>query len=302
MLLTTFLRLAGFAYSAPYFRTPRFAFRNVSDIMRAAGLRTGENVLWYLYSSADVLIIGKLLGPHTLGIYSLARYVAALPVDRLAQVINPIALPAFARLQHKRAESLHYLQMVMRLLGFLSFPIFMGMAATAPQIVAVVLGPRWIEAETPLAILALGMALRPVGLVVPSFLGGIGEFAASFKNTLFATILFPIAFAIGSHWGLIGVCIAWVVAYPMQLLSLLRRVAIVCETTTVTLIRPLLSPLAGSMVMYGGVKLADALLPGNTAQASVLAFLVIIGMTIYFGYALVFLRPLLKEFIGLVRR
>jgi teichuronic acid exporter len=301
MVFGNFVSLAGFAYAAPYFRRPLFAFHSVSDLVRSGGLRTGENLLWYFYSSADVFIIGKLLGPHILGVYSVARYVAALPVDKLAMVIKPVAFPAFAQVQDDRAESLRYLQKSLRLLGFLCFPIFMGIAATAPQMVTVVLGPKWAEAAMPLAILAVAMTLRPVGLIIPSFLMGLGEFGASFKNTLFATILFPVAFTIGSYWGLVGVCVAWLVAYPVQLLSLLRRVALVTQTRLGGLISPLLSPLAGSLLMYVGVRAVHILLPDGVAPASTLACLVATGMIIYFGYALLFLRPLFDELLAIAR-
>ena len=301
MLLRSALEVAGFAVIAPYFRRPRFLFGNITGILRFGGLRSIENLIWSFYVNSDVFIIGKLLGTETLGIYSVARTVAALPVEKLAGVVKPIAFPAFAQVQDDRSESLYYLQKAMRLLGFLCFPVFFGMAATAPQIVSIVLGPKWAAATLPLAILAVAMALRPVGILIPSFLQGIGEIVASFKNTLFAAILFPVAFAIGSRWGLVGVCVAYLVAYPIQLLVLLRRVAIVAQVTILDLITPLLSPLAGSLLMYAGVRAVDVWLPAAGAW-SVAPWLVASGVLVYIGYTALFMRPLAAELAGLARR
>jgi O-antigen/teichoic acid export membrane protein len=302
MLFTTLLRSLGFGLVVPYFRCPRFTLRNRTDILHFGGLRTAEQFLWALYANSDVFVIGKLLGPGILGIYSVSYYVAALPIDKLAIVIKPVAFPAFAQVQDDRAEALRYLEKALRILAFLCFPIFFGIAATAPQIVDIALGPKWIEAVTPLSIVALGMALRPVGLVIPSFLMGIGEVGASFRNTLFATILFPIAFIVGGQWGLVGVCAAWLVAYPLQLFSLIRRVALVTKTPIMRLVRPLLSPLTGSLTMYLVVRASAALLPDSLAAWSSVAWLVATGVLVYFCYALVFLRPLLEELADLVRR
>ncbi len=88
----------------PYFRRPRFTLHNLSEVLRFGSLRTVEHLLWSVYTSADVFIIGKLLGPQILGIYSVSRYVAALPIEKLALVINPIAFPAFARVQDDRPK------------------------------------------------------------------------------------------------------------------------------------------------------------------------------------------------------
>jgi len=300
-LATALLRTIGFGFAEPYFRRPHFTLRNLSEILHFGGLRTAENLLWAVYSNADVFIIGKLLGPQILGVYSVSRYVAAMPIEKLAQVINPIAFPAFSRVQDDRAEALRYLKKAMRILAVVCLPILFGMAATAPQIVTVALGPKWSQATTPLAILAFGMALRPIGLLIPSFLSGIGEYVASFKNTLFATILFPVAFVIGSHWGLVGVCSAWLVAYPLQLFSLVRRVALITKTPITGLLLPLLSPLAASLLMFVAVRAAAAILPANLGVWGSIVWLVATGALVYLGYAATFLRPVVAELAGLVR-
>ena len=60
------------------------------------------------------------------------------------------------------------------------------------------------------------MALNFVGSILPPFLMGLGQFKASFRNTAFGAILFPIAYAAGSPWGINGVCVAALLAYPVQ--------------------------------------------------------------------------------------
>ncbi len=204
---------------------------NLYDILRSGSLRTLEQALWFIYMNSDIFIIGKLLGADTVGVYWVGRNLAAMPIDKFALTVRPAAFPAFALVQHDRAGSLRYLRKAMRLLAFICFPVLFGLAATAPQAVAIALGPKWALAATPVAILAVGMAFRPVGLVITPFLMGLGEFAASFRNTLFAVILFPIAFVIGSHWGLVGVCVAWLVATPLRLLVLIRRAALVSRSS-----------------------------------------------------------------------
>ncbi len=300
-LFAAMTRTIGLCWAAPYFRRPRFSLRGLSEILRFGGLRTVESLLWTSYSSSDVFIIGKLLGPQILGVYSVSRYLAGLPSEKLALVIGPVVLPAFSRVQDDRTEALQYLRKAMRILALLSLPVFFGMAATSPELVTVALGPRWSQAATPLAIVAFGMALRPIAALLPSFLIGLGEYVASFKNTLYATILFPAAFIAGSHWGLLGVCGAWLVASPLQILTLLHRVALATKSSTAGLILPLLPPLAGSLVMYLAVRLVAGVLPPSLGNWGSLLWLVAIGVSVYLGYAALFLRPVLAEVVNLFR-
>lgn len=301
-LLTAMLRAFGFSIMAKYFALPSFRFDKLARIVRFGGLRTLEQILWYFYSNSDIFIIGKLLGEDIVGIYYVARNLAALPVEKFSVTVRPAAFPAFALVQDDRAQALRYLRKAMRLLAFVCFPALFGLAATAPQVVALVLGHRWSAAATPVAILAIAMALRPVGLVIPPFLMGMGEFVASFRNTLYATILFPVAFVVGSHWGLIGVCTAWLIAYPIQLANLLRRVCLVAQASIGSLVSPLLSPLAGSLIMYGAVRWLAGAVPGGVGIWQGLLGLVAAGVLVYSAYTLAFMRGVVFEFVNLARR
>jgi hypothetical protein len=138
--------------------------------------------------------------------------------------------------------------------------------------------------------------------MISPFLLGIGEFAASFRNTLFATILFPAAFAIGSYWGLIGFCLAWLIAFPIQLLSLVRRAALVSRTSIGSLLAPLLSPLVGSLIMYAVVRGSEVILPATLGVWTTLMSLVAVGVLVYLVYTMIFLLPVALELIGLVKR
>jgi teichuronic acid exporter len=295
-------RLVLFFHASPFFCLPRFAFREISGLLRSGGLRISENVLGSFFSTSDLFIVGKVLGTEALGIYSVARDIAALPGDKLARVIRPIAFPAFAQVQYDPTMATTYLRKAVRLLAFVTFPIFFGISAISPQITDVILGQKWHDAALPLAVLALGMVLRPIGFLVPSFLIGTGQFAASFKNVVFASVLLPTAFLIGSHWGLLGVCIAWVIAYPVNLVNLFRRVSRITNTSLTSLMLPLLSPMVGSLVMYGAVQMTRIALPTGIGPTSSLVLLIITGGAAYFAYSLVFLKPIFGEFLSLVRR
>ncbi len=301
-LFDSFCRLILFFYASPFISLPRFAFREISDLLRSGGLRIGENVLGSCFSTADLFIVGKILGPEALGIYTVARDIAALPGDKLARVIRPIAFPAFAQVQKNPTAATEYLYKAIRLLAFVTFPIFFGISATSTQITDVILGRKWQDAALPLAVLALGMVLRPIGFLVPSFLIGTGQFAASLKNVVFASILLPTAFFIGSHWGLLGVCAAWVVAYPVNLVNLFNRVGRVTNTSLASLMRPLLSPLVGSLVMYTIVLIARISLPEGINPINSLMLLIIVGVTAYSAYSIVFSRAIFAELLGLARK
>jgi teichuronic acid exporter len=299
-LLAVLLQAIGYSIAVGYWKWPRFRFAGLDRIVRFGGLRTVEYILSNIYLGSDVFIIGKLLGQDVVGIYYVARNLAALPVRQFTAVVKPAALPAFALVQDDRAEALRYLRKAARLVAFTSFPVLFGLAAVASELVPLVLGQRWSAAAMPVAILAIAMPLQLVGAVMQPFLPGMGEFAASFRTTLFTAILFPVAFVIGSHWGLAGVCGAWLVACPMQFVNLLRRISLAGQASIGSLVSPLLMPFLGSLIMFATVRWAAALSLEVGAWPG-LAALIATGVLVYGAFTLVTMRPLLVEVVNLAR-
>jgi O-antigen/teichoic acid export membrane protein len=103
--------------------------------------------------SAD-FTIGRLLGPHSLGLYSVSNEVASLP-QHLSAPANRAIFPAYA----KQAADLEQLRrtfvQVTSFLWAIAVPAGVGIALIAPVLVPVVLGDRWLDAIPILTVLAL---------------------------------------------------------------------------------------------------------------------------------------------------
>ncbi len=294
------LRTAGFWTLAPARHWPALPGRRQAGLLRSGTYRTTEHVVWYVSTQIDILLTGRLLGGGALGIYSLARTLAALPVDKLAMVVKPVGLPAFSRLQGDTEQAVFYLGKSMRVLALLSLPVFFGLSAVAPEFVGAVLGASWTGAATPLGILALGMATRPAGLFLSPFLLGLGHFRASLINTAACTLLLGVAYAIGVQWGLNGVCIAAAVAYPLQFLFLVHRVAVVRAGCFRMLLLPLLRPGVAALLMYVGVRAAAWNLPPELWPRTRLALLVGTGIAAYALATGLLCRDIIQEVVSLV--
>jgi O-antigen/teichoic acid export membrane protein len=280
---------------APFRKGPIFALAGIGHIVRFGSYRTAEHVLWYISSQIDVLLVGKLLGEHALGLYAVSRTIAGTTVDKFGAVVKPIGSAAFARLQDDRTQAVTYLLKTMRLLAFLCFPFFFGMSAIASELVTVVLGPRWSEVILPLSILSFGMALRPVGVILPSFLMALGEVRACFLNALTFFVVFGLAYVSGSPFGISGICTAGAIAYPVQFLFLVRRVAGVTGEPLRRFLFPLFRPLLCAIGMMGAVSASRQAIAGLLSPVATLGVLMAVGVTVYAAASLVLCRPIIRD-------
>lgn len=179
------------------------------------------SLLWFVYSSSDYAIIGKLAGPIVLGYYALAFQLISLPVQKLTVNVNQIAFPVFCRLQHDPVRVRDWYLRLTALVGFLGTPTLAGMALVAEDGLTVVLGEKWLPAVLPFRLLSLVGVIMVVSATLPPLLNALGRPDVNVKYNGVCLLVFPAGFALfGSRYGLAGVCGVWLVCYPLVVAGL----------------------------------------------------------------------------------
>lgn len=266
---------------SPFLKWPDFSLRGTRSLVAFAGQLTAARALWFVYSQADIFIAGKLLGKELLGFYSVSMHLASLPTQKLSGIINQVAFPAFAQSQDNPAAVSQYLLKALRMLGFVAFPVLWGISSIAPEIVAVLLGPKWEAAVLPLQVLPLVMPLSMVSPFMNTAFQGIGRGGVVFMNVLTACLVMPVAFWIGAHWGLFGLCIAWVLGFPLVfIVNLWRMLPLVA--LRLRDIRSALAPAAlTSAGMYAAVSVARYIAADRLGAPFLMVLLIGVGAASY---------------------
>jgi O-antigen/teichoic acid export membrane protein len=280
---------------------PSFDFRGLGAALSFGGLSTLSGVLWHMFSQVDALILGKIAGKEALGVYSVAMQLAALPLAKVLSVVQPIAFPAFARLQHDPSRVASAVLRSVRAAMMVAVPVFFGLSAVAPEAVAVILGQKWAAAAVPLQLLPLIMPIRLVtGLVTPA-VTGIGRADIVVRNNATALAVMAAGFLVGSHWGALGVALAWVILYPLTMVVNFKRSLSALALTRTDVLRALARPVVAAVVMYVIVATARASLPAQLPDAIRLMLLVLAGIVAYSTWTACFNRTQLREVVRLAR-
>lgn len=291
----------GLNIVSPFRHWPQFAVRGTGALIVFGGNITASRLLWFFYSQVDILIVGKLLGKEMLGYYTVAMHLASLPVQKVSAIFNEVAFPAFAQVQKDRGIVAGHLLKGVRLLSFVSFPVFFGISSVAPEAVLLLLGPQWTAAILPLQVLALVMPLRLISNFLPSAVDGIGRPDISLKNLAWSSLIMPLAFVAGSNWGLVGISVAWVAAFPVVFVANVSRVLAALGLRVFVLLRTVAVPAISSVAMYGLVAATRHMYPPDTASANALAILVASGVLGYGLLVFAFNRQGVRELMGLLK-
>jgi PST family polysaccharide transporter len=108
----------------------------------------------------DNFVVGKVLGTGPLGFYSRAFKLMQIPMTYFATIVTKVLFPTMARLQHTPEKMKSAYLTGAAVLSLVSAPLSVLLVVTAPELVHVVLGPRWLPAVLPLQILSLGIVAR----------------------------------------------------------------------------------------------------------------------------------------------
>lgn len=270
-----------FAFASTFYG-PSFRFGGTKRLFKFGGNVLLTRIVWYWTSQADILIAGKWLGKEALGFYSVAVHLASLPMQRTSGMINGVAFAAFSKIQHDPAAVAHNTRLAVRLMAFVTFPVLWGIAAVAPELVELAIGPTWHASILPLMLVALTIPFRMIGSVVSTTIMSMGRVDVALVTTLLGAIVAPPLFWIGAHDGIVGLAWAWVAVAPAMFLLNMFRALPILGLSLAGVAAEMWRPLLVSAAMFAVVHVLRDLLVG-VATPLVFVALVVAGAAVYCG-------------------
>lgn len=144
----------------------RFQIDYLKEIFHKGKWITASSILNYFGDNGDDIVVGRLLGVSTLGVYQMAYKISILPISEISDVVNKVIFPVYSRIEGDRyrlkkafIKTTAIVSIGTIILGILifSFP---------EEIVTIALGQQWLLAVPVLKTLSLYGVLR--GILSPS--------------------------------------------------------------------------------------------------------------------------------------
>lgn len=248
----------------------------------------GSGVLYHLYRNADYFLVGKLLDIEALGLYRVAFDVAMQPTDTIIAVVGRVGYPVFARLSHDLAALRATFTSNTRSLFLMAAPLAALIFFCAPQLFAVVGEGRWLGAVPAAQILVWAGLLRAATTMFPQVYLALGKPAYSTIESLLTLVVLSASFWIGltvfPELGVLSVCYAWAVVYPLFLIGHLVVIRKLIGLEAWPYLRAFAAGLGPVLPMGIGLLLLGRLTRGLGPGLLELSLFVAVGLAIYWGY------------------
>jgi PST family polysaccharide transporter len=232
----------------------------------------------------------------------MAFSLAMVPVDKVAAVVSQVTTSLFAAVQDNAVAARRYMLALTEGFALIGFPTTLGMALVADEFVMLVLGPNWASVVGPLRILAFYATYRSTQSLPTQVLFVTGGARLAMMNSLLTEGVLPLAFYLGTRWGIVGVAAAWLVVHPLAAIPINWRVFNVLGMSLREYLRALWPAFTGALVMMGGVLGLQTGLPTEWSPAAHLGGVVGGAAALYAAFMLTFHRARLTAFVRIIRR
>jgi PST family polysaccharide transporter len=297
--------IGGLAGSASYTIMTLAARRHRIALPRRGSMRQALTVsldvlwsrlAWYLYSSADFVVSGRMLGPTLTGFYSIAWQMASVPVEKVSTLVMQVTPSIMSAVQTDRAALRRYLLNLTEGIALLTLPAAVGMALVTEPFVRVVLTDKYLLAIEPLRYLALYASVRAVTPLFAPVLIALHRTRIVVWNNLLALILLPAAFVIGSRWGTTGIAVAWIVAHPVVVIQIARHVFREIDLKPSTYMAVMWPALVSCGLMAGVVLIVKLFLGAEASMVTRLAAESLAGAATYSAAMFLLFRDRVERF------
>ena len=173
-----------------------------------------------LSQQGDNLVVGRWLGPAALGVYGRAYSLMVMPAQAFGRIVNRVLFPVMAQVQNERHRLLNAYERGVAIVALISLPLSVFLWVAAPEVILVVLGPKWGDVVLPFRLFTISLLFRMGSKISDACIKAAGKvYTWASLQFLYAALVIGGAI-IGQRWGLGGVAVCVSFAMGVEWLSM----------------------------------------------------------------------------------
>ena len=223
------------------------------ELLAFGGFTVGVNVVSLVQRRADHFLIGAMLGPAALGYYAMARQFIVAVTDPLERAINPVMWTTLCRLQGAPERLDRAVRGFATHQALILLPASLGLAASAPVLLPLLLGDTWQPSIPVLQALGCLAAVVTLASASSTAILAVGAARGRASLELIRVSVSVGALLVGMRWGIGGVGWALVLAAALLLPVQLGAARIIVPLRIAPYLGQLAVPALGAVVMAAAV-------------------------------------------------
>ena len=162
-------------------------------------------------------IIGKKFSAVDLGFYSRAHGYANLPATSFQGTLNSVTFPVLSSIQDDDSRLKDAYRRLIRVSGYVVFPMLMGLAALAKPIILVLITDKWAASIPFLVVICFAVMLRPIQVLNLNLLKVKGRSDLVLKLEVIKKAIYLLVVLFTMNFSVMAMCIGGVLSSHIAL-------------------------------------------------------------------------------------
>jgi lipopolysaccharide exporter len=223
--------------------------------------------------NSDYFVVGHVLGPTALGLYTIAFRLPEMLLSNVYWMFSSVAFPTFTKARVSGVRAFRDASMnALRLLTLFAFPVAAGLALVARDSILVLFSEKWSGATTAMELISLTIGLGCLGYASGDAYKAAGRPGTLLWINIVSTAVMVTGFIVAAPYGITAVAAVHLcvnVVYGPVRLALANRLIGTTFADVARAVRPALCITAGVVAAALPVRLLTQ--PGEWALVAIIA-------------------------------
>ncbi|MGB0467574.1 MAG: lipopolysaccharide biosynthesis protein [Pontibacterium sp.] len=188
------------------------SFCDIKDILKYSTSVSIKNSINFASSNSDNLVIGKFFDAATLGLYSRAYQLAALPMQKIAVSISSVMFAVYSDVQDDKNKLKSEYLKTLSSVSILSIPILTGVFIASDYLIIGLYGESWSGASWVLKILCVAAAMDNILHLAGAVVQATDNVYKEVKNQIVYLLILVPGCLIAAQYNIYAVAAAHTVA------------------------------------------------------------------------------------------
>jgi O-antigen/teichoic acid export membrane protein len=251
LLSNTLIASLYFVVAAKWKPVMKLQVQAIRKISKFSGNLFLNSSLEYLAYNIDSFLVGKSFGSKDLGLYGRAKQLVFLPVQNIAFAISRSFFPAFAQLQHDKAQLQQLYLSSIRITFFVTTTVIVYMVVVANDLVYILMGEQWIGMVLMFQLFSLTGITGTLNGFNDSFISSQGRTDLLLRLGIFEKLLYLASSFIGLRYGIYGMIYARLIATVVILVPKVYLLLYVVKLPMGRFIRNLSAAIFINLILLG---------------------------------------------------
>ncbi|TKC59267.1 MOP flippase family protein [Pedobacter hiemivivus] len=292
-LVTHAIRTILEIYYGRHLFTPKlhFKIKEIKAHLKFGMFNLGETFVGFVQSNWDNIIIGKILGPKYLGIYTLAMQLGYYPISKLNPLILQVAYPLIAKIKDDEAILKRTYLKILDILSYFNYPLLAGLYITVESVVPLVYGPGWSETFPLVRIFIFVSAFSCLAHPLFTIAYSKGKPNYLFYLSIVTLVIkIPLVFVLGKYWHITGVAIGILITNIISLILNFKMVNYLIGDFIEEFLKNIIKPIFFCLIMVFVIYIYKSLIGYegiyHTVTQVLIGGVIYISLTLKYKYSL----------------